>query len=242
MADTDKRMEQLLLSLKITYESWANETPFGILTEEECKQTIAPDHVNLFQKKATAVLHKREMVWIAGAELNSLCDHVIGLNRAAIPYSLHNMLTLKIESFLMMARSLLDVLSTAIGIHQVSDHNIQSFNDLRKRGDCPAWLKDYVHAEMVNSVDLPLRKLGWLSFLLSEKQGEKCLRDFVSHRGVSAYHFRELPFEEGWDLVFQPRSKDSYVLPVKEVAEKILKGINSLAALIDREFRFKPSS
>jgi hypothetical protein len=242
VADTDKRMEQLQVSLKIAYESWANETPFGILTDEDGEQAVAPDHLKLFRKKAAAVLHKREMVWIAGAELNALCDHVIGLNRAAILYSLSSLLTLKIESFLMMARSLLDVLSTAIAIHQLGDHNVQSFNDLRKRGDCPAWLKDYVQAEMVNSPDLPLRKIGWLSFLLTEKQGEKCLRDFVSHRGVAAYHFRELPFEEGWDLVFQPRPKDSYVLPVKDVVAKILNGINSLAAMIEREFTPKPAS
>lgn len=236
MDSTDKRFERLQIQLSIAYESWANETPFGILAEEECQRAIPEDRLPLFQKKATSVLHKREMVWIAGAELCALCDHVVGLNRTAIPYSLHSLLTLKIESLLMMARSLLDVLSTAIGIHQLGDHNVQSFNDLRKRGDCPAWLKQYAPSEMAKSSDLPLRQIGWLSFLLSENQGEKCLRDFVTHRGVAGYHVRELPFEEGWDLVFQPRPKDNYVLPVKAVVEKILAGINSLAALIEQQF------
>jgi hypothetical protein len=82
VTDADKRMEQLQVSLKIAYESWANETPFGILTDEKCEQAVAPDHLQLFRKKAAAVLHKREMVWIAGAELNALCDHVVGMNRA----------------------------------------------------------------------------------------------------------------------------------------------------------------
>ena len=231
-----KRFEELQISLSIAYESWANETPFGILTGEECEKAVPTSRLTLFKNKAVAVLHKREMLYIAGTELNALCDHVIGLDRPAIQHSLHCLLTLKIESFLMIARSLLDVLSTVIGIHQLSDHNVQSFNDLRKRGDCPAWLKQYVQTEMVKSPDLPLREIGWLSFLLSEKGTEKCLRDFVTHRGVASYQYRELPFEEGWDLVFQPRQRDIYLVPIKDVVEKILTGVSALAVLVERAF------
>lgn len=235
MANSGKRIDQLRVNLNISYESWVNETPFGILIEDNCEQKVSADRLGLFKKKAVAVLHKREMLWIAGAELNALCDHIISQNRSAILYPLHNLLTLKIESFLMIARSLLEVLSTTLAIHQLSDHNVQSFNRLRNRGDCPAWLKHYVENEMITSRNMPLRKIGWLSFLLSEDQGEKCLRDFVVHRGVAGYQFRELPFEEGWDLVFQPRSQDNYVLPIKEVVQKILDGVSALAILINRE-------
>jgi hypothetical protein len=242
VTNIDKRMEKLQVSFSILYESWANVTSFDILLDDESLKSLPADRRDLFRKKATAVLHKREMVWIAGAELNALCDHVVGLNRPAIPYSLSSLLTLKIESFLMMARSLLDVLSTAIAIHQLGDHNVQSFNQLRKRGDCPAWLKGYAHAEMMKSPALPLRKIGWLSFLLTEDRGEKCLRDFVTHRGIARYHLRELMFAEGWDLVLQPLPADNYTLPVTGVVEKILSGLSGLAALIDREFALKPPS
>jgi hypothetical protein len=36
--------------------------------------------------------------------------------------------------------------------------------------------------------------------------------------------------------------KDNYVLPVKGVVDKILAGVNALAALIEREFTPKPGA
>ena len=93
---------------------------------------------------------------------------------------------------------------------------------------------------MVRSSDTLPSKTGWLSFLMSEKEGDQSLRDFVVPRGVARYASRELPFEEGWDLVFQPRSSDNYVLPVKDVVERILNGVNALAALIELELRPLP--
>ena len=177
------------------------------------------------------------MLSVAAGELNAVCDHVVAHYRSAVPLPLSSYLTLKIESFLTIARSLLDVLSTCLAIHQLADSRVQSFNILRKRGDCPGWLKQYVQDEMVRSSDTPPSKTGWLSFLMSEKEGDQSLRDFVVHRGVASYAFRELPFEEGWDLVFQPRPSDNYALPVKGVVERILNGVNALAALIEQELR-----
>jgi hypothetical protein len=169
------------------------------------------------------------MLSIAGAELKAACDYVVANFRAAIPMPLND-LTLKIESFLTIARSLLDVLSSCLAIHQLSDRRVQSFSHLRKRGDCPTWLKEYVKTNLVGSNHTPLSGTRWLFFLMSEKDGGQSLRDFVVHRGVAKYVFRELPFEDGWELIFQPRPNDTYALPVKGVVDKILVGVNDLAS------------
>ncbi|MEQ8637950.1 hypothetical protein [Gimesia maris] len=223
------------IRLKIDYENWIISEAFSSLLSQEEHADDLQLHQRL-QKKNQAVIHKYQMVKMSKAKLDSICDFVVGNYNPSIPIHIAELLTLEIESFLMMSRSLLDILSTSLAIIELKSSSVQSFNQLRKRRDCPEWLSKYVKDYSNWSDDLSLRKRGWLPLLISFNDTGQSLRDFVTHRGVAKYDFRELPFDEGWDLIFEPRKNDKYVLPVKDVADHIVQGIESLSQTVRLHF------
>src|SRR4051794_29956810 len=102
----------LRVSFEFEFRDWWNETPFGCLLEEPLIGAVPSEHGTIFQRRAQAVVHKWTMVQIAGAELKVLCEDYTQkyADAAGIPLDENLYLTCKIEAFLMMAKSLLDVL------------------------------------------------------------------------------------------------------------------------------------
>ncbi len=137
----------------------------------------------------------------------------------------------------MLARSLLDVLSTCLSLWLRGSSSIESFNKLRKAGDTPQWLREYAEAELGGRVgESSLAKLGWLTLLVSKSNHERSLRDFVAHQGIARFIIRTFDEEAGdIDLAFHPRASDSYCYSVVDINTKILTGIDALAQLVERQ-------
>lgn len=233
-----RRIDRFDVQLSLQFDSWWNDTPFSCLLEDVLVSQVAETQRTLFNRKAQTVIHKWSMLQIAGAELAEVCRFVLrthGPDAPEILYSIHLYLTLKIESYLVLARSILDILSGCLAMSLTGDSGTQSFNALRKRRDIPPWLSEYVEHELRFDRSQPVRNIGWLSLLISDdKHHQQSLRDFVAHRGVAQFVFQEhWPGE--FQISFQPRKNDGYIYPVLGVTAKISEGLLSLATLLNEK-------
>src|SRR4051812_24056424 len=99
--------------VEFEYPDWFNDTPFACLLEEPLVDSVAGSFRALFDAKAKAVVHKWTMLQFPGAELDVLsrahARRYAGV--PGIPLETQLYITCKVEAFLMLAKSLLDILS-----------------------------------------------------------------------------------------------------------------------------------
>ncbi len=228
---------KLSLNYSFVFEDWLNDMPFKIFLDLS-RNDLPKKKEQIFKAKSKAIINKWTLVQIAGSETKSICDFILStynLDNPAILTIYNNYLALKLESFLMISRSLLDILSSNIYSVINKTTAIQSINQLRKKSDCPTWLKKYLSSQLPYNPKKHLNENGWFSLLVTEKNAHQSLRDFVSHTGIANFCFNEIDFNE-WDIALQYRNGiDEFLISVKGVVDMIIFGINELSDLISEK-------
>lgn len=222
--------QKVQINFSFEYNDWLNETPFVLFQNYKYE-----NYQNLINQKSLAIINKWTLMQIAGEETISVCNSILSTyckTNPAIQTFTNNYLSLKLESFLMISRSILDISSTLIYLICTQKKNVQSINDLRKKNDTPKWLKEYLSNQLPYNSNIPLKENNWLSLLVTDNKSAQSLRDFVTHRGIIDFGFNEI-WEDEWDIVLKPRmGVDKYLISVKDVVKKIMNGINEFSLIL----------
>ena len=199
------------------YEEFLDRDPFAEVRSED----------GLVERKIFGVGVRRGQLALLRREIEQL---EALRARPVVPLDVAHRYALKVESFLVVARSALDILSTAVS-RSCLESSVQSFNALRKRGDLPQALAEYLAERMEPHPDKPVEDRGWLSYLMTEKDSEQSLRDFTTHRGVVTFDAAE-SFEGTWDVVLHVRKGDQFVIPVLSLVNHIMEELDELLSFL----------
>jgi len=222
--------QKVQINFSFEYNDWLNETPFVLF--HNYKNENFQDLIN---QKSLVIINKWTLMQIAGEETISVCNSILSnysLENPAITTFTNNYLSLKLESFLIISRSILDISSTLVYLICTQKKSIQSINALRKKSDSPKWLKEYLSNQLPYNPNIPFEENKWLSLIVTDNNSPQSLRDFVTHRGIIDFSFNEI-WDDEWDIVIKPRTGvDKYLISVKGVVKKIMNGINEFSLIL----------
>lgn len=138
----------------------------------------------------------------------------------------------KIEMYLTTARAIFDIVTYCLTRSLQLSGSAQSFNDLRKRGDLPDWLADFLSVSMKYDETKSMSKNGWLLNLLTDDAIHgKSLRDFVMHGGTIDLQCAE-QFNGDYRFSFKTRKNDQNLYHIEDMVENVYSGMCGLFNLI----------
>ena len=180
--------------------------------------------------KALAINTKWHSLSFLRAEIKALDKKYAGLT--ALRLLDKSLIISKIETYLTTARAILDILAYCLKHSLHLEGYDQSFNNLLKRtGDLPDWLADFVQNSMQYDDSASMSKNGWLLNLVTDKIHGKSLRDFVMHIGTIDLQSVQ-QFDQGYLFAFKPREKDKYLYHIEDMVDNVHRGMCELYEII----------
>lgn len=180
----------------------------------------------VYQGKALAINTKWQSLSFLRAEICALDKQYASVT--AMRLLDKSLIISKIEMYLTTARAILDILAYCLTKSLQLGGYAQSFNDLRKRSDLPAWVADFVNTSMKYDADESMANNGWLLNLVTDDTVHRTsLRDFVMHGGTIDL-LGVQNFTGDYRFAFKPRKNDKKFYHVEDMVENIHSGLCGL--------------